>query len=124
MAHPSPNKNLVHLYAKNLKRKQTIKFPFYRALKSPSAHIYLIFYDNFITSDSKLPPEHPGWDAKVNCTLKTDLDNRISEPIRTTKRRRRQELRRYPVQSGFIYGCCKYKIFAGKNIGSMDASYL
>ncbi|KAI1428888.1 actin-like ATPase domain-containing protein [Xylaria sp. FL1777] len=110
----------------DLKREQTIKFPFERHLIVPYSPSQLIFFDDLITSETKLPPQHPGLDTKVNCTLKSDL-SRVDKDL----------FREYKGVDGKNYVEINYDLVIstaaanmkfsleldGKNVGSMDARY-
>ncbi|KAI1750185.1 actin-like ATPase domain-containing protein [Xylaria castorea] len=119
--------NTWYIYmGEDLKREQTIKFPFYRPLESPYSPSSLIFYDDLITSDSKLPPDHPGRDTKVNCTLKADLSTVDSDLF--VKRKGKDGKDYVDIHYSLVLSTdaanMKFSLeFAGKDIGSMDASY-
>lgn len=58
----------------DLKRDQTIRFPFYRSLAEGFSDRQLVFYDRLIQSEDKTPPRHPApTSTKSNCTLTADL---------------------------------------------------
>ncbi|RAL62854.1 hypothetical protein DID88_004695 [Monilinia fructigena] len=58
----------------DLKRSQTMKFPFYRTLPEAYTPADLIFTDELIQSENKIPPTHPSPIAtKTNCVLNVDL---------------------------------------------------
>ncbi len=109
----------------DLKRKQTIKFPFYRILELPYSHSSLIFY-GLITLDSKLPPVHPGRDTKVNCTLKADLTP-VNEDL-FVKQKGRDGKQYVYIHYHLVLSTdaanMRFSLeFSGKDMGSMDASY-
>ncbi|KUJ08980.1 uncharacterized protein LY89DRAFT_701518 [Mollisia scopiformis] len=58
----------------DLKRDQTIRFPFYRSLAEGYHNYQLIFYDDLIQSEDEDAPVHPSAAAtRTNCTLTADL---------------------------------------------------
>ncbi|KAH7370903.1 Hsp70 family protein-like protein [Rhexocercosporidium sp. MPI-PUGE-AT-0058] len=53
---------------------QTIRFPFYRRLSDGYSDSQLVFHDELIQSESRIPPAYPsGFVTKTNCLLKADL---------------------------------------------------
>ncbi|KAI1374961.1 actin-like ATPase domain-containing protein [Hypoxylon crocopeplum] len=68
-------RNTWYIYKEDdLKRDRTIKFPFNRYLDVDTyIDRHIKFYDDLLSSDNMLPPTHPGYGTKVNCTLKTNL---------------------------------------------------
>jgi hypothetical protein len=60
----------------DLMREQSIKFPFFRTLPGSYADDSLIFEDELVQSEAKVPPVHPGPGlTSINCTLTADLRN-------------------------------------------------
>lgn len=60
----------------DLLREQNVKFPFYRTLKDGYSDNDLIFEDELIQSEAKVPPIHPGPGlTAINCRLTADLRN-------------------------------------------------
>ncbi|KAF2970535.1 hypothetical protein GQX73_g3058 [Xylaria multiplex] len=67
-------RNTWYIYiGEDLKRNHTVRFPFVRTFSVPYSREQLIFYDNLLTSATKIPPVYPGRDISINCTLKSDL---------------------------------------------------
>ncbi|KAI2626431.1 actin-like ATPase domain-containing protein [Hypoxylon sp. NC1633] len=68
-------RNTWYIYAgEDLKRDQTIKFPFHRHVDANNhTDEDFEFHDKLLSSDNTLPPTHPDYDTKVNCTLVTNV---------------------------------------------------
>ncbi|KAI0452962.1 actin-like ATPase domain-containing protein [Xylaria acuta] len=119
--------NTWYIYmGEDLKREQTIKLPFYRPLQCPYSPSSLIFYDNLITSDSKLPPEHPGPDTQINCTLKADLSTVNGDLFEKRKGKDGKDwvVIHYNLVLSTDAANMRFSLeFDGKDIGSMEASY-
>ncbi|KAI1359876.1 actin-like ATPase domain-containing protein [Xylaria arbuscula] len=119
--------NTWYIYmGEDLKREQTIKFPFVRSIEFPYAPSRLIFYDDLITSDARLPPDHPGPDTKINCTLKADLSevNKDLFKKKTGKDGKDYVDIHYNLAISTDAANMRFSLeIDGKDLGSVDASY-
>ncbi|KAI1084122.1 actin-like ATPase domain-containing protein [Whalleya microplaca] len=120
-------RNTWYIYmGEELKRDQTIRFPFSRCVKLGYRDSELIFYDELLASDSKTPPTHPGEDAKVSCTLTSDL--RKVPKSEFVKRRGVNGIEYYQINFDLVISTVaanmKFSLErAGKEMGSVDARY-
>lgn len=111
----------------DLKRSQTMKFPFYRTLPETYTPTDLIFTDELIQSENKIPPTHPSSTAtKTNCILTADLRN-----VDKTQLRKRLGLDGqsywdvyYDLVVTIQPAIMKFSLeIKGKEMGSVEANY-
>ncbi|KAI0542677.1 actin-like ATPase domain-containing protein [Xylaria digitata] len=110
----------------DLKRNHAIRFPFVRTLSVPYSRENLIFYDDLLTSETKIPPIHPGRDTETNCTLKSDLtavDTGLFRPLKGVDGKDYVEVN-YELVLSTDAANMKFSLeLNGKECGSTDANY-
>lgn len=111
----------------DLKREQTMKFPFYRTLDETYTPDDLIFKDELIQSENKIPPTHPSVSAtRTNCLLTADLRTVDKEQFR--KRMGLDGRTYYDIYYDLVVtiqpAIMKFSLeIMGKEMGSVDANY-
>jgi hypothetical protein len=112
----------------DLLREQSVKFPFFRTLPEDYEDRQLIFEDELIRGEAKVPPVHPGLGlTATNCKLTADLRNvdRSQFPKKTGADGLQYVLVYYDlvvsIQTGAVMKfSCEIK---GKEMGTVIAKY-
>jgi hypothetical protein len=110
----------------DLKKEHKVRFPFFRSLKENYTDDDLLFKDELIQCESKVAAKYPCATTKINCVLTADL-RKVDRKL-FKKRAGKDGKTYYDVFYELVVNIqpaiMKFSMeIAGKELGSVDASY-
>ncbi|KAJ0108760.1 hypothetical protein J7T55_011251 [Diaporthe amygdali] len=111
----------------DLKRDQTIKFPFVRTLKQGFTPINLLFTDTLYYSEATVAPTYPGPQVKECCMISSNLIE-VANPRNLVKRTGADGKIYYDLNFNLVISTAaanmKFSLeFKGQEMGSVEATY-
>lgn len=110
----------------DLKRDQTISFPFLRTIDRDYDDRDLIFHDKLIYSENKVAPTYPGSDVQTSCILRSDfrhVNKKSFKKITGVDGKHYLQVH-YNLALSTAEANMKFSlIFNGSQVGSVEATY-